>query len=156
MRLISAKTRRRLNSDWIHSDRGRAGFSHPTSCHGSVDCTAMSIFQNSRLKQISTWCLCVKPAHLRAAQEVVELDPADGGVGLEVGEFVSQQKSRHGRLFSAAQTREEGRRGRSACLARCDQHNMNGSGWGRGYLQLRSSVTNQRRVVKRAFLKQLY
>lgn len=40
----------------------------------------------------------------------MELDPADGGVGLEVGELVSQQNSRHGGLLSAAQTREkEGR-----------------------------------------------
>lgn len=53
---------------------------------------------------------CVgKPAHSRVAQEVVHLDPADGGVGLEVGELISQQKSRHGGLFSAAQTQEKGR-----------------------------------------------
>lgn len=42
----------------------------------------------------------MKLAHLRAAEEIVELDPADGGVGLEVRELVSQQKSRHDRLFS--------------------------------------------------------
>lgn len=39
-------------------------------------------------------------AHSRAAQEVVELDPADGCVRLEVGELVSEQNSRHGRFFS--------------------------------------------------------
>lgn len=49
------------------------------------------------------------PAHLRVAQEVVELDPADCGISLEVGELVSQQKSRHGRLFSAGQIQKERR-----------------------------------------------
>lgn len=47
------------------------------------------------------WCLNVKHAHLRAAQEIVELDPADGGVGLEVWEHVTQQKSRHDGFCSA-------------------------------------------------------
>lgn len=39
-------------------------------------------------------------AHLRAAQEVVELDLSDSCVRLEVGELVSEQDSRHGRFFS--------------------------------------------------------
>lgn len=43
-------------------------------------------------------------AHLRVTKEVVELDPAGGGVSLEVGEHVSKQKPRHGRSLSAAQT----------------------------------------------------
>lgn len=43
-------------------------------------------------------------AHLRVTKEVVELDPASGGVSLEVGEHVSKQKPRHGRSLSAAQT----------------------------------------------------
>lgn len=38
-------------------------------------------------------------AHSRAAQVVVKLDPADGRVRLEVGELVSEQDSRHGRVF---------------------------------------------------------
>lgn len=37
--------------------------------------------------------------YLRAAQELVKLDPADCGVGFKVGELVSKQKSRHTRLF---------------------------------------------------------
>lgn len=60
--------------------------------------------------RVTTRCQREEPAHLRASQEVVELDPAEGGVGLEVGELVSQQNSRHVWLLSAAQTREkEGR-----------------------------------------------
>lgn len=50
------------------------------------------------------------PAHLRVAQEVVELDPADCGVSLEVGELVSQQKSRHGWLCSAGPAQKERKR----------------------------------------------
>ena len=87
--------------------------------------------------RVTTWCLREEPAHLRASQEVVELDPADGGVGLEVGELVSQQDSRHGGLLSAAQTREkEGRQERGggplpwqACSYR---QLINEPGWGRG------------------------
>lgn len=51
-------------------------------------------------------------AHLRAAQEVVELDPADGRVRLEVGELVSEQKSRHGRFSAAAFPKLDHRRAR--------------------------------------------
>lgn len=47
------------------------------------------------------------PAHLRLAQEVMELDPADGGVSLEVWELVSQQNSWHGRSSSAAKTQRK-------------------------------------------------
>lgn len=36
----------------------------------------------------------------------MKLDPADAGVGLEIWEFVSQQKSRHVRLSCSAQTPE--------------------------------------------------
>lgn len=34
-------------------------------------------------------------SYLRAAQKVVKLDSANGGVGFEVWKLVSQQKSRH-------------------------------------------------------------
>lgn len=54
--------------------------------------------------------------HLRAAQEVVELDLADGRVRLEVGELVSEQKSRHGRFFATAFPERDHRR--AQCVLR--------------------------------------
>lgn len=52
-------------------------------------------------------------AHLRAAQEVVELDLPDGSVRLEVRELVSEQKSRHCRVFPAAFPTQEQRHART-------------------------------------------
>lgn len=89
------------------SDQGGAKTSQSVSCTqlycGSTKCcTVTSALSKNQVTTCA--CLCVKPAHLRVAQEIVELDLADGGVGLEIGELVSQQKSRHDRLFSAAHT----------------------------------------------------
>lgn len=39
----------------------------------------------------------------------MELDPADGGIGLKIGEHVSQQESGHNWFFSAGHTRQKGR-----------------------------------------------
>lgn len=59
----------------------------------------MSIhIKQNKANAVTYW----KRVHSRVAQEVVELDPADSGVSLEIGELVSQEKSRHGQLFSAA------------------------------------------------------
>lgn len=64
----------------------------------------MSIHIKQNKANVATYW---KRVHSRVAQEFVELDPADSGVSLEIGELVSQQKSRHGQLFSAAQSQKE-------------------------------------------------
>lgn len=68
--------------------------------------------------------LSVKPAHLRAAQEIVELDLADGGVGLEIWKLVSQQESGHGGFLFLQLRHDTDEDGALACVCRAFNGSM--------------------------------
>lgn len=71
--------------------------------HGKYDfCHSGSRSSTSLSKENDNAGVTEPSRHLRAAQEVVELDLSNGSVRLEVGELVSEQKSRHCRVFPAA------------------------------------------------------